>query len=285
MDNITPTPHSNPFLRFLKVLWRLFLLVVTGLIIGGLLYLGFSQFYNNVVQVGQTTAGRMSAAETLSVLEQSQITGRVDTLSQRLAAIEKQQSQQQENVSDLQGRTRLLEQAVDDQSVVLKKVDILESRLATLETDLKKNTQEDQTLEDDLTANDAPLAQTQRDLQVLKAMELIGRARLNLIQNNAGLARTDVESARQILALLYDKTPADQQALVSTWLQRLDLVLNNLPTSPVLAADDLEIAWRLLSEGWVAPTVTPTASGVTPTLEITPTQIFATPSMSVTPTP
>ena len=168
--------------------------------VGAVIYFGFVQFYMNAVQVSQDSTGRLSASETLSVQEQQQVSSRMNTFSQRLAGVENQQGKQNEAVSELKGRTTSLEQTMSEHTTLLAKVAQLEGRVETLTADLKSNTSQDQALQESLTALDSPTAAMARDLQVLKAMELVSRARLNLIQNNAGLARTDVESAYGILA-------------------------------------------------------------------------------------
>jgi len=281
--------QPNALQRALKALWRFFSLLLTGIVVGGVIYFGFVQFYLIAVQTTQNSAARISAVETLTSQEQAQASGRMDTLSQRVAALEKQQGQQVQSISDLQGRTSSLERAVADQSAALERVSSLENRVTALSADLDANASQDQILADSLTASDAPLASMQREVQALKAMELVSRARLNLLQNNAGLARQDVESAYTMLAALKDKTPAAQQPVVELWLQRLTLVLGNLPSYPVMAADDLEIAWRQLDDGFTPPAaaVEPTSNpqGVSATPILSPTSTATQPALILTPTP
>jgi hypothetical protein len=68
---------------------------------------------------------------------------------------------------------------------------------------------------------------------------------------------------------------------------RLDLALGNLPAFPVIAADDVDIAWQLMmiglpeSEADVIATFTPTLEA-TPTFTSTPTPE---PVLEATPTP
>jgi hypothetical protein len=282
MNEIEEERRPNHLARALKALWRFFLLLLTGILVGGAIYFSFVQFYLNVVQVSQDSAGRISAAATLSVQEQAQVSNRMDALSQRVAALEKQQGNQVELISGLEGKTSTLDQVVKDQSAALARVSVLETRIATLTADINANNSQDRKLADSLTASDAPFASMQREVQVLKAMELVSRARLNLMQNNAGLAQKDVERAYTLLVGMKDTTPTAQKPFVDLWLQRLNLVQGNLPGYPVMAADDLEIAWRLLADGFnpsdenLPPTPIPqTATAIsipTPTaLQLTPT--------------
>ena len=101
-----------------------------------------------------------------------------------------------------------------------------------------------------LIAEDTPLANFGRELKVFRAMELLSRSRSYVIQNNSGLARKDVEAARQTLKDIQEKALPDQKQIIALWLQRLDLVLANINDSPVIAANDLEIAWTLLAAGF-----------------------------------
>ena len=122
------------------------------------------------------------------------------------------------------------------------------------------------------------------ELQLVKAMELLTRARLVLVQNNLGLAQLDIQAGRRILVDLQAEVPAHQSEQITKIVARLDAALDNLPTAPVAAADELEGAWQLLVAGLpkeppVAPATEATPT-ITPTLEPTPT-----PAASPTPTP
>jgi chaperonin cofactor prefoldin len=143
-----------------------------------------------------------------------------------------------------------------------------------------------------------------RATQMLEAMDLLTRSRLLLVQNNVGLARTDIAAARERMLELQPTAPTDQQDAIEEIVTRLDAALDALPQSPVAAADALEGAWQLLlaglpsgaaagaeAEETVAPAegtptaeASPTVEG-TPTAEATPTETEATPTVEATPTP
>ena len=119
-----------------------------------------------------------------------------------------------------------------------------------------------------------------------KAMELLARGRQLLVENNPGLAQGDIEAARLLLAGLRPSLNETQLAALDEIVQRLDLALANLApiagrtASPVLAAQDLELAWQMILAGLPGPSATPA-----PTLtRLTPT-VTPTPGPSATPTP
>ncbi len=170
------------------------------------------------------------------------------------------------------------------------KIADLEAQLAALEAGQTTQGDSLQTLDARLqileSANaeySATLVELTYQSDLLKAMELLSRARLFLYQSNFGLAEQDVQAARDTLADLQPRAPASEADGITEALFRLDLVLKNLPDFPVAASYDLDIAWQVLLAGLPvlaeptatpAPTLVPTlAPGDTPapTLEATST--------------
>lgn len=109
----------------------------------------------------------------------------------------------------------------------------LDSRSAELEGEL-----------DDLAAEE--LAGWRRAVALFRAWQMIGRARLRLLENNLGLAASDIELAIVALDdLLEDE--ADQPAEDLTAIrERLVLAGASLPDQPQVAGRDLETAWEAL---------------------------------------
>ncbi len=90
---------------------------------------------------------------------------------------------------------------------------------------------------------DALSVQLTAEAKTLRAMEMMSRARLFLYQANYGLAVQDLTAARAVLAT------ADGSTTLAPAIERLDSAIAALPDRPVLAADELDIAWALLLEG------------------------------------
>lgn len=122
-------------------------------------------------------------------------------------------------------------------------------------------------------SNEETLVKLNQEVMMTRALDTLARARLYLAQSNFGLAKEDVQSARDLLAELQSQSGDEAQAQA---ISRLDSALNNLPAFPVVASGDLEIAWQILMTGNVAPTATPEPSPTIsataePTLEVTVT--------------
>jgi len=133
--------------------------------------------------------------------------------------------------------------------------------------------------------NNSVMVALKREIMLTRAIETLSRARLYLSQSNFGFAKQDVQSTRDILAQLLTGAPAYQVDALNQILLRLDLALGNLPAFPVIAADDVDIAWQLMmiglpeSEADVIATFTPPIPDAAPTLTSTPAPILeATPT-------
>lgn len=127
--------------------------------------------------------------------------------------------------------------------------------------------------------NDAVLLKLKHEVMLTRALDMLARGRLYLAQSNYGLAKADVQTARDLLAEL---NAEKDDAILSSAIERLDMSLGNLPEFPVVASGDLEIAWQILISG-NAPALTATATPTPAPLEsATPTPVV---DLSATPTP
>ena len=145
----------------------------------------------------------------------------------------------QTQLDETNNRVETLEKSIEAHSASLTKLDEIQ---ATLENEIQ-------------TKQDETLLELKHEVMLTRAVDMLGRARLYLAQSNFGLAKEDVQSAREVLAELQFET---QDELLRQVIARLDLALGNLPAFPVVAAGDLEIAWQILMTGVPENTPTPT---------------------------
>ena len=209
---------------FANFLRALLRLVILVLVIGGI---GAGLYY-----------GLRYINKTLITLEKN--TARVGELDDEVANLQIQ-------LNEMNSRMDFIETSVEMRSASLDK---LEKIQATLETQIKEN-------------NDKSLRELKYEVMMTRALDMLGRARLYLAQSNFGLAKVDVQSARDLLFELQTETGDDMLLRV---IARLDLALGNLPAFPVVASGDLEIAWQILMGGG-----TPMITAPEPTLGATPT--------------
>lgn len=153
------------------------------------------------------------------------------------------------------------------------RVEKIEAAIATHTATLAKLEEIQTALDKKVKDGDERLAfELKQEIATTRALELLSRARLYLAQSNFGLARADVQSARDLLAQIQIDAPKYKPALMKQLVPRLELALGNLPDFPVVAANDVEIAWQLLMSGQPAniaeATITSTPA---PTSTETPT--------------
>jgi chromosome segregation ATPase len=237
-------------------------------------------------------------------------------LQERLETLEVQGDQDKQRIAELQDELVALEALISGQDTAVsatndqiaqqgedleavntsldrldKEIDLLAQEFAENVDDLVLNAEANQeeisflALEFNATGN--PINALRRELELVKAMELVTRSQLNIGQQNLGLAETDIEQALFILLNLEPLVFEFQQEALLDIISRLDLALENFPDDMDQVEADLEVAWGLLLEGLP---MEPPIDGDTGVLvgELTPTPADgedATPSPDETPEP
>jgi len=213
----------------------------------------------------------------------------------QLAILETQAQQDREQLSALQTRVPLLATGQAQQATTLtEQASNLQQLKAVLESQ-NRSLADLQATQTGLRAGDETrLTQIEHEVVLLKSMELLSRARLFLYQSNFGLAKQDVQAARELLASLLTSSSQPADTDLAEVVQRLDLTLSRLPDFPVPASGDLDIAWQILlqelPQGDSTPfppalSETPTPTPYLPVLSLTPTFTPSVPALSDTPTP
>ena len=310
-----PTPgfsarFSQAFRVFLRALARLLLILIVLGLVGLALYYGVPAAYRSFIQPVQANTLRLDSLQATQALVDRQYSQNLVNVQGRLGTLEAQHSTDAQMISTLQAGINKMASGSGDTLSQLKastaRLDALDAsikqislEMATITNTLNTNSTNIQQLTDKIQAGDPSVKTLYQELTVLKSMELITRSRLFLGQNNLGLAQQDIQAAYDLLGELQNQVPPYQTGAVGAVVQRLKLSLGNLPGAPVLAADDLEVAWQLLVKGLPGQTpetasaegsilyatpalITPITSTIT--LTITPTVTF-TPAITLTTTP
>ena len=210
-------PQPALLARVSKVLLRLALVVLLGVALGAGAYFGVTLA---IRQLGEPT--RQNSA-------------RIAALEAQLPEAVSRLAEQQESVAELQVQLEDLQAQLGDQG---RGQDQLGSQLTALADQLEDLTKR---IEENTQAH-----QLRGDLQLTQAMLSLVRAQLWLVENNLGLAIAEVERARELLQPLAAEQPAGSNLQAA--IERLDFALIELNTRPLVAADDIEIAWKLLVE-------------------------------------
>jgi uncharacterized coiled-coil protein SlyX len=235
-------PRPSAGRRFAHLLVRFLIAVILGIALGAGAYFGVPALYRHYIQPVSLNSQRI--AELDQTLAQSRLEERQgqEQISQRLTAVEGQLASQAEALSALQAEFRRLRTTADRQAGQLEDLSDLGARVDSLRQDLEA-TEADVA---ELGGEGSAFVRLERQVHLIRVMELITRARLWLTQSNLGLAEEEVRAARDILRRVAEAAPEGQAAELQAILVRLDLALDDLRTAPVVAADDLDVAWRLL---------------------------------------
>lgn len=222
--------------RFVLAVLRL---IIIAAVIGGcgaLIFYGAPFLYENFFRPVEQNASQLNDI----ALRQRQLEFQIMDMQTHLATLEAAHTAQSGTLAEIASGIQTLEAG---QTTQRESLAAFEARLQTLEGA-------------DAERNDA-LAELTYQSNLLQAMELLSRARLFLYQSNYGLARLDVQAARDALAEMQSAAPDSKRMDLTEAIFRLDLALKNLPDFPVAASDDLDIAWQILLEGYPAATLTP----------------------------
>ena len=207
----------------------------------------------------------------------------VEQNTAQVRELQSRQEKTEQELADLQARLETIESGQNQNGETFTELD---QRLSEIEKEIHARTESLETLEQMLSdlegQNEANSVELERQINILKAIELLSRARLSMYQSNFGLAKQDVQIARDLLATVQPISPKASAAELTAVILRLDMTLSNLPDFPVAASDDLDIAWQILLSGLPQPT---------PTVNVTPTPVgSASPTpdaadVTITPTP
>jgi len=278
-NETTSLTHSQRFTTYLNIF------LVLGAILGILAFLGLAVFYIQIVQPLQESVEDLEARIQQN---EDQISQRLDDIADRLAVIEDQSDSFKEMLADLEVQLETIEtsqetlaagqsEIAEDIQALGTEVSDMETRLGALENDLQayisiketlqaklETLQEDvevaslfisgfnqnaETISEQIASYGERWQALENEVQLLKAMELLTRSRILLVQGNTDLARADIQDARDLLADLSGKVSDFQETALLEITSRLDNVLERINTAPTSVVNLLESAWKLLFAG------------------------------------
>lgn len=223
--------------RLFGVLLRLAVVLVVGTMIAIGAYFGLPRAYRNLVEPAQVNTSRIAALETELDLARTDTSSLREQSGERLAELEAALAEQGESLATAQAQ---LEAASIDQD---KAMEAVTDQIGTVRRALSDLTdQVDAALSD----FGQPEQDLRQDLMINRVMLHLVRARLGLLENNVGLAAEEAGRARD---LLVETDPDGELKSVQDAIARIDLALEAMKSTPFVAGDDLEIAWKLLVEG------------------------------------
>jgi len=227
-----------------RVIARVLIALLILAVLAAAAYFGIPYFREQILNPLESNTSRVGELAATQAADTSRFEGDLSALQGEIASL-------QEQVATLQNQAEAAGESIDSHSASLNE---LANEQATLRAEMAQQ-------------NAVLLADSDEQLTLTRALELLSRSRLYLSQNNYGMARTDVLAARDLLFPLLETISADKADGLRVVIDRLDMALGNLPAYPVVAVFDVDTAWQLLVDGLPAvpePVLTPMLTTPTP---------------------
>ena len=228
----TEMSEESPQPSFLRRAFRVFVRLTLAILLGVALGVGAFFGARRLIEATRQNSARIAELEA-GLLESSGALAELrEVVDQGLAGAESGLSEHSDSLGELQVQIEDLQAELADQGGRQERFTAELNTLGDQLDDLVKQMEEG-----------GEQKQLQRDLKLTQAMLFLVRARLWLVENNLGLATSEVERARVLLLEVVAEQEAEN---VRAAIERLDFALVELRTTPLGAADDIEIAWKLL---------------------------------------
>jgi hypothetical protein len=281
-------PQKSCFERVFIFLIRLIFAFVVGIAIGVGIYFGVRLLYGEYQSITQDYDARLSALENSLSQSDQLVADRMTGLQTRLENLEIQGDTYKNIIADLENRleshdefrsyqatavTGQQETISSMQEVILE----LQTEVGTVQSDLEMLENSLSGVQDDISALEtnakvitdaveesqdvtditnskvqdveARMTILEQEMTFLVAMELLTRARLNLVQGNYTLAQSDIGTAINLLVTLQEELPPLQASYVGEIIEAANDTLTFLPGAPLTAGDKLEGVWQMLASG------------------------------------
>ncbi len=240
-----PQSESTFGKRLGRALIKIFRVVMVLALIAGvaaLIYYGTPYVYQKFIQPVEANSARIAALESQQTSEIDTIKSQFASLQTRLSAAESGITGDSQRMAKLEGDLLVANDQLSDQSEKITQLQNLQQGLKDLEAKISEQELAKADLSKEITKLEGELNST-------RVAEYLSRARIYLLQSNYGLARQDVQVAYTLLLTSSETVVGEDGVFLQKVLDRLIMVNNNLPDFPVVAAADLEIAWKALITG------------------------------------
>jgi predicted RNase H-like nuclease (RuvC/YqgF family) len=246
-EQVNEEGQVSAFSRVMRFILRFIFVVVFGVVLGAALYLGVPALYRSTIEPMRANTERIEELQETVDFSLSTSEKQAERLGERLVEAEGRLAVQGETVAALQAELEGIGAVLDDQASKIAKLSIISDQLEAITTGLDETIDRVELLEVTLSEVEFPAVEFRRQVRMISAMTMITKARFWLIQDNLGQAAEEISAARELLAnSVVDMNVVDEDLVLI--IERLDLALADVRTKPIVAADELEIAWKLLVE-------------------------------------
>jgi chromosome segregation ATPase len=232
----------------IAVLLRLIFVVVLAVLMGVGIYYGVPWVYWRLVIPVQDNAARVDMLQ--RDLENTRTDWNTDLTEQgqRIFTLESDLAAQRERLAALEGDLGRMDELLTAQGETLSELqtalDSAEDTTGRLGDDAEALYGELETLRAEMADPNRAIAAFERRLILLQAWGEILKARLHLLENNAGNACQALALARANLEQVIALSPRPEAEALSAIQERLDAADTAIEERPFVALNELEIIWR-----------------------------------------
>lgn len=273
MESVDNSPNKSTSKRIPGVILRVFLVLIVGCLVGGVVYFAASGW---VPYLDQRVFQPIDTNQAL-----------VQELRATQSALEIQLSSLQATVDEDQSGTGIDIEATLDQ---------LAENVSQMQSEVANNSYSSGTLipaliatvsaeQDSNARNLSALATAQmRDsgnrqaIELFRVLDLLIWAHQYILHDNYGLAENELNTARDALSELIIRVPPKQRVIVIEMLNLVDQCRADLPSRPAVAAEKLQIAFHMGVSEFPDESIYSPMGTITPTIFNTP--IISTPEPS-----
>jgi uncharacterized coiled-coil protein SlyX len=243
---------DSAIIRVFRFLFRFTIVVIFGALLGIAVYLGVPAFYREFVEPVRVNTHQIDTLnKELNTLNED-IGSQGTTVDEIEAMLEGTIAAQRETIAELSAQVGALEISIEELKDSAEGIADLDRRLDEVDSVIGDLNSSVGAFGLRIQDANTPVAKFSRQLQLIKAMELLTRARFWFVQDNLGKATEDIQTAKDVVegvlrsSFENEASSEDEVELLSNIVERLDQALLAIEITPVVAADDLEIVWQLL---------------------------------------
>ncbi len=245
---VTETAVDSSAARISRFLLRLIVVVVLGSALGTGVYLGVPAIYREFIQPVQDHTRQLEhLSGEVEWLQDDQVSLEM-SIKEIGVLLEGSLAEQYEAISVLNAELEIQAASILNLDAGVSSITKVVSRLEGVDELTQRLEERVDGFEDELSEAHIPSEKLARQLQLIKAMELVTRARFWFLQDNLGKAAEDIENAMGVVDAVLGVAQESEMEMkiLTTIYERLELALFTIELTPIVAADDLEIVWQLL---------------------------------------
>lgn len=246
MANTTGGSDDRPRITAWKVistLLKVTFVILLGAALGAAAFFGLPELYRGVVQPVRQNAASIEVLEAAADEVREDVRTSRDEVSESISGFEGRLSELTEQNAELQASMELYDELLqelreevytledENESLAkeLERMDGLEERVEMLETALLEQS--------------TPVQEMQRQLQVVRVLEIVNRAYASIGQENFGTAQNDLQLGVEALESLLPLFSEEDQEDAENARAHLELAQTRLPGQVRLALNELDLAW------------------------------------------